>query len=67
MIKELKTAKWYWFIPLVSLYYIGTMSSWMMFGKTKSSVNYRQFISILNCVFPNVFIFVYFILKIRGY
>ena len=67
MIKQLKTAKWYWFIPIVSMYYSFTMSMWTMRGETYSSRMDRHLITILNVVFPNVFIILYFIFKIAGY
>lgn len=62
MLKELKTAKWYWFIPLVSLYYSYTMSVWTMNGETYLSRLRRQTITSLNVVIPNMFIIVGLIL-----
>lgn len=58
MLKELKTAKWYWFIPLLSIYHLMSMSKWTLSGKTPNSRLDRHLITNLNIVFPNLFIIV---------
>lgn len=57
MLKELKTAKWYWFIPLLSLYFSYDMSKWTMSGKTYQSRFDRHYITIINISFINAFVF----------
>lgn len=54
MIKELKTAKWYWFIPLLSLYFSYDMSKWTLRGETFQSRYDRHFITTINISFINL-------------
>jgi len=57
MLKELKNTKWYWFIPLLSLYFGYQMSMWTMNGETYLCKSKRSLITTFNVVFPNIFIF----------
>ena len=63
MLDQLKTAKWYWFIPIVSLYCIIEMSNWTLSCGSELGRNQRWLITVLNTAFINAFIFIGLMIK----
>lgn len=63
MIKAFLDSKWYWYIPIISMYFLSQMSRWGFEPETVEERNYRSIIIDLTIplhVFGIIFLLFYF-------
>ena len=61
MWKLLKQTKWYWYLPIISLFFIHKMSIWVFEGEDAIERGWRDII-ILFLIIPNSFYVLFLIL-----
>jgi hypothetical protein len=55
-----KDSKWYWWLPIIWIYYIPTMSRWALSAETKLERQWRMVLT-LYLMFPSILIIIYII------
>jgi hypothetical protein len=64
MKKALLASKWWFYIPIISLFFIPKMSKWVFSGKTSNDMGWRDIVVAFSMIFHAFFavgIIMYFI------
>lgn len=64
MVEQLKATKWYWYIPIISIFFSFKMAQWVLEGQNNDIRAIRFSITIILLSLVNAFFILGFIMKI---